>query len=1243
MADGTYNAGSPANGSCFPKDRVRFALEDRAQDLFRLAWGEPVKAGAKDWRARGNDARSMVMSGPKRGQWFDHKAGLSGDILDFVAVELCGLSRAKDDFPRVLREGAAFCGLADGAALDLEALTARKAAQRAAEALQEAREAQRTAELLAALQARALPLDGSPAAAYLASRGIDTLPPGWSYLPPVPGLGVPSPHRHALVAWAIDESGHVTGGQRILILEDGSKAPESPRKPAFGSYGGRPARIPARAPGGPLCIAEGPETAAAIAQATGFEVWAVYGASNWARAPAPLDRKVILCPDRDAPGAPAAEAFNKACEVLAAQGVNLWIAYAPEPKGSKRDLADTLKDQGPEAVAKAVKEAVKRGGKGRFVGKGAIPLDDPAPLPDFLSLDEVGGKIEAKISDFLERAAQWSEAKAAWKAYCDALDRFEAGKRKREPKQPSLPDWFVLDAPPALAIAASPGSGKTTAALKALARFDVRRFGGDAVIHAPSLKLSEQIAADLRELGSGNHVTRGRLAKDPATAGKTMCDRPELVKALGAARKGIYPSACESEDLMGNSHKCPHFHGCRYLGQWRGLDDAPVVRAEAHNYLALPGDGSGRKVGLRVIDESVWQQFTHVADLPVDRWIRPRTFSLMKGKQDAIAGAAADATAAAREVLAALQKGESPLSLRYSPEDFEAFAEVEIERLSLTTPPSESTEKLLAELSAITADEPEARKRASVWQILAEAKRQGLAATERLSLMQDVPAPKTGEKRDVLRLRWFKAPPRDVPALLLDADITPGILARLYPGAELAEFTLRPNAEVLQVTDRTFSKSATLDRRASDGSITESKIGIRRELVQLVQAEVMRDRLDGERGVLVLTNKALVQAMFEDAGHNFGNMSKDEAAAFMQGTPLHGARWLWFGPGALGKNDWQGLGTVIAIGRNELPVQDLEDVCLAFWADTGEPLKRVQPDEKGRVMRPREARPVTMADGSAYGLETAIHPDPRGQEIEAQFRELNTRQGVERLRLARADRPKRVILASAVPIPGFPVDRLVSFDELMPNRLERAIAEVFLRGGAVLRLSAAGLAEDAPQTFPTENAAKLWERESGKEKVNGVEPLIRYSITGATPLNPVQCRLRIQGQRGPKPTPALVIAPHGDPRAAAEAQLGPLAMFEVVQQPEAVSPNDGKISLNDGKVAEPESPVATLKPPEKPPKRLVWIPEGQQIKSRLLAHYVRARREGRILLHRPDAPVPWLLPWMPPRQASGGAFSAGVI
>jgi phage/plasmid primase-like uncharacterized protein len=1087
------------------KELIRQALQNRADDLFRQAWGEPEKPGARQWRAKTSSARSMVMTGTKRGMWRDHKSGGGGDVVDFFAVEFCGLNGARDDFRRVIEEAARWCGLDVGAVVDFSALAARGAAREAQAAQEAAEDARKDAALIAALQARAEALPGSPAAAYLASRGISSLPPGWSYLPPVPGVGVMGADRAALVAWATDDGGAVKGGQRILILPDGSKAPETIRKPAFGKIGGSPARIPAAIEGGPLVVCEGPETAASIAQATGFEVWAVFGVGQFVSAPVPLGRQVVFCPDRDAPGSPAAAAFGAACIDQVARGVDLWIAEAPEAEGSKRDLNDTLQRAGSEAVAKAVKEAVKftpRDDRGRFTGGGAVRIDDPAPMPDFLTVESARAMIPEAVRVFLAKAMAW------------------------DPDGP--------DAAPVTAIAASPGAGKSVGTREVLADLDWSKLAGDVVFYAPTLALANEAAAHAEALGAGWHVTRGRGAINPAT-GVTMCDRAELAEVVAKAGLSVGATLCQRIE-GGQEFKCPFFETCAYRRQWNDLGTAPALRFEAHPYLSLPGDGSDRTTALRVIDETIWRQFTGKADLTLDMWQQPRQRRPWKtpAERDAAEGMANDVTVAASEVLGALQAGASPILSRYTAEDFERFAKAEAGADVVSLRPDADDESLLSEVLVIAQANAGAGKRAAVWRVLADCRRRGLDATDRLQVLRNQPIPGSKEKRDVLRVTWFTAPPRDVPALLLDADMTPAILERLYPGADLVRFDLRPNAEVVQVTDKTFSND-TLTRRKE-----------RAEVVELVRAEVYRDRLNGGRGVLAIATKKAVRAVFEDAGHDFTGKRESDISALMLATPLHGARWLWFGPASLGRNDWQDFGTAVVIGREELPIEAVQDYARGFWGDSGDPLQFAQADVGGAVVLPEVLLPVTMADGSGWAIKARAHPDPRVRALQVQTRELATRQGFERLRLATAQERKRVVLASKIPVPGLPVDRLMTWADLQPSRLVAAIAEAAQRGG-VLRLSASGLAADAPEAFPTEKAAQGWLERDGARVFNTPVPVIVGIISGAGVFNPVRVRVRIEGQRG-RSTPALIVLP-GDARAMAEARLGALAGFELIDKP----------------------------------------------------------------------------------------------
>ena len=1118
-------------------DAIKETAIAEADTLFRLAWGEPLKPSAGEWRAKESSALAMRMRGPRRGQWRDYKRGIGGDVLELVAIELLGLPSAASDFPRVLEETARLTGFTareNSAELQARIETRLRASQKADKAEQAIK-----AALVANLQRKALEAAQSPAQAYLQGRGIDALPAGSvAYLPPVPSLPVLHPHRAALVVWARDDAGRVMGGQRVLICEDGSKAPEDTRKPSFGSIAGYPARFPqcreTAAPGNagkggkgsPLYIAEGPETALAIWQATGAEVWAVFGADFFARAPAPQGRPVILCPDCDAPGSPAAEAFARGCEALAARGCEVLIARAPEPEGSKRDFADTLQDRGPEAVKQTLENPVKftpRNTAGQFTGAGAIEAQ-PVALPEFLELAEAQELIAREAGQFLEEAKAWAIARADWQRRSKGNSDSEA-----EPLEPA----------PVLAIAASPGVGKSRITRRQLAQLDLTGLPGDVVYYAPTLKLAQEAAEDAQTRGMGGHITRGRSAPNPET-GEPMCARSAEAERVAKAGHDVRFTLCERNGEEGRE-RCPHFSGCAYLRQWAELGKAPTVRYEASAYLALDGDGSGRKTAVRVIDETAWRQFTRKADIPLDKWLRPRRARARKETEGAFAflaegdkaqarRVAARVTEAAQAVLAALQSGESLKALPYSPEDYRKFAELERGAEALPIGPASSDDAIRAALD--TAERADSRngKRAAVWAVLADCAERGIVHSDRLQIVRDAQPSGRGEPRDVLRVCWFAEPPRKAPVLLLDADADAEITEKLFPGARLVRAEVRPNAEVIQVSDRSFPKGKLLAQPET-----------RQELRALIRAEVMRDRLQGGRGVLVVATKGAVQAFFEDAGQSFEGMNRREAARYMQETPLHGARWLWFGPAALGRNDWRDFGSVVIIGREELPLDVLQDYLRALGGDGGRPLELVA--EHGRANYPEELMPYCMADGSGQAVRARVHPDRLGRALQMQGRELGTRQAFERLRLATAKQRKRVVIACKVPIPGLPVDRLVSWQDLMPTKAEAAIAEA-AQGGGVLRLSAAGLAQDAPETFPSEKAAERWLDKGGRAQFNTPQPVIRHTITGEGVLTPVRISLRLQGQRGPRATPALVLVP-GDVRSVVEAQLGPVAELEL--------------------------------------------------------------------------------------------------
>ena len=337
--------------------QVKAALNTEAEALFRAAFGDPVSPRAHEWRDRKGNI-SMQMRGEKRGMWNDFAGEGGGDLFDLVAVTRFGLLKAKGNFPKVLEEAARMCGMS--ADRPWRGFTKPAPAEAAKpEGDSRARRDWDAVKVAAAIKL-IQPVAGTPAAAYLVGRGITDVPEtGLGWLPPSRDLPVMNRWSGALLVWAIGRNGWPTGGQRILVTPKGRASQARVRKPAFGRIGRFPARFAAHdgKDKEPLVVAEGPESALSVWQATGLESWAVFGAGSFMNAPLPEDRTVILAPDQDARDSKAGRAFRRAVFLHRSRGADLLIAEAPEPEGSKKDLNDTLRRKGDDAVRAAIEAA----------------------------------------------------------------------------------------------------------------------------------------------------------------------------------------------------------------------------------------------------------------------------------------------------------------------------------------------------------------------------------------------------------------------------------------------------------------------------------------------------------------------------------------------------------------------------------------------------------------------------------------------------------------------------------------------------------------------------------------------------------------------------------------------------------------------------------------------------------------------------------------------------------------------
>lgn len=720
---------------------------------------------------------------------------------------------------------------------------------------------------------------------------------------------------------------------------------------------------------------------------------------------------------------------------------------------------------------------------GRFGGQGAYTVKTPAPATMFTRLEDAEPNLRAALSTAIAQLT---------------------GQEAAEEDVPV----------PAVVIAASPGAGKSRIARELIG---AAAHDDQVVFHAPTLALCEEAAGHARELGGTAHVIRGRFAPDPTEPDRQMCRKPALVARGIRLGLNIRESFCDND-----AARCEHAQSCAWLRQFEPVQTAGH-RYMASSYLGYPDPDAYDGV-LRVVDETFWAQQLSFVTIGIDDFRLPRTFmkhfSRHGRKDDGRIRAHADLIGAAHALVDALIAGRPVLDLPYSAEEYRAFARLEYSaEADIAAPTPEQSEaeqmRLLACAEGVLRH---VSWYASVWSCLADAKEAARQTLERLKLVND-------QGRMAIRVCRKHPSNHRQPLLLLDADADTEILDALDIDIQrTTHMILRPNAEVVQIHDRRMTHGSLLRGR-------ELREGWRR----VIRREVLNDRVGKGSGVLVGASRKVVLRFFKDAEYDFDGLPDDEISRRMLETPLHGAHWLWFGGRALGTNRYRDFSTVITIGREELPVAELEELGRALWGDrAGADLEFVEPGEDGALRLPEKEVLYEMSDQSAAAVRVPCHPDPLIRRVQFQSRELATRQLVERLRLARAETRKRVILGCNIPIPGLPVDELISWTAFCPSRPAAALIDAVLEKGGI-RLSDAGLVDGAPEVFPTSNSVKSYRKRQG--------------INSSTILETLNPRLRgelhvlhIQEDRPyARLCEALVVAKSGeDARRRAEMIWGPL-------------------------------------------------------------------------------------------------------
>ena len=299
----------------------------------------------------GEPGRSLAVHlfGSRAGIWSDFASGDAGDALDLVAAVLY-----RGDKRAALAWARHWLGLGDAAA---------PAPQRQAPPAPEAAEADvedaaKRGSALRMFVAAQSSLAGTPAAAYLAARGVALAELGRQprSLRFAPALWNRESGRcwPAIVAAITNGAGeHVATHRTWLAQDEGGiwrKAPLRDPKMTLGRVAGGCVRLWRGASGKPLvqapegeavAIAEGIETALSVVIACPeLRVLSAVSLSNMARVELPpAIATVILCRDNDGANEAAARALQRAVDRFVSEGRTVKVAVPPCGK----DFNDTLR------------------------------------------------------------------------------------------------------------------------------------------------------------------------------------------------------------------------------------------------------------------------------------------------------------------------------------------------------------------------------------------------------------------------------------------------------------------------------------------------------------------------------------------------------------------------------------------------------------------------------------------------------------------------------------------------------------------------------------------------------------------------------------------------------------------------------------------------------------------------------------------------------------------------------------
>jgi hypothetical protein len=651
----------------------------------------------------------------------------------------------------------------------------------------------------------------------------------------------------------------------------------------------------------------------------------------------------------------------------------------------------------------------------RVSGRGAWTIVDAA-VKARVRLQE----LENGVYDFVSRSDRTTLVAGSGKAERPKL----IGATQAQDELSSILDEFfegLADgAGPRAAIRLTMGTGKTQQTIAHLKAYLADKYGQKIEVYVPRHDLASEWENELEGINAKViHIfprTGGQWNDDTKTYPyPIMCQRADYVRDLEDKGHSIYGNACLSRTT---GERCSFFDECAYLDQFQQSDDDAgvenTIRIYTHASLFLSRNEFERQAtpDLVIIDEAfLASAVSNLPSIPVSDVTRHLRFD-----------GSTDLGFYLGECLSTHNGDLSYLRDK----DIGAF---ELQAVSLEG---------LNSAASFSADTTQSRnvRSAKLYKNLnklieiaaREVEDQGRDSFEQLAF--------NSHKGEIVICEYKPIRvPQSAPLLYLDATADPIITEAYLPDLKYHRIDVRQLAVVSQVYDRTGSNSFWNNKIADEQKNLSEPIydPQHNDLSSLIT--ILNEWVKAGESPLLVAHKDLCD-------HLRGHPTLNEGVAVAHFMSLRGT------------NEYQDRSVIFITGRNQPPQDDIERQARAIFGNSGYPLGK--DDLKDLPSDQVEYWLSKRSPHSPAAITVPTFSDPRIEAVQKQIREAETVQAIARLRLVWAEYQKRVFLLSNLPV-EMPVDHLIEFSDLMPDRLEMELIKT-----GDLPLTAMGLEKMRP-------------------------------------------------------------------------------------------------------------------------------------------------------------------------------------